>query len=76
MNNLFILLLKLVLICFFLLALNKIQNKFDMEIQEVQNDHQETTYKNVQHGLRSRFNAIFGGIHFSKQEYPSGDSII
>ncbi|KAK9307490.1 hypothetical protein QLX08_002125 [Tetragonisca angustula] len=57
-------------------ALNKIQNKFDMEIQEVQNDHQETTYKNVQHGLRSRFNAIFGGIHFSKQEYPSGDSII
>ena len=71
----FILLLQLVLIRFFLLALNKIQNKFDMEIQEVQKD-QETTYKNMQHGLRSRFNAMFGAINFSKQEYPSADSII
>ncbi|XP_060819983.1 uncharacterized protein LOC132909267 isoform X1 [Bombus pascuorum] len=59
-----------------LLALSKIQNKFDMEVQEIQKDHQEATYKNIQHGLRSRFNAMFSGIHFTKQEHPNVDSII
>ncbi|XP_033311220.1 transmembrane inner ear expressed protein isoform X2 [Bombus bifarius] len=57
-------------------ALSTIQNKFDMEVQEVQKDHQEATYKNIQHGLRSRFNAMFSGIHFTKQEHPNVDSII
>ncbi|XP_078039053.1 uncharacterized protein LOC144471150 [Augochlora pura] len=57
-------------------ALNKIQNKFDMEIDEVQKEHQEATHKNVQHGLRSRFNAMFSIIHFTKQEYTESDNII
>ncbi|CAL7943617.1 unnamed protein product [Xylocopa violacea] len=57
-------------------ALNKIQNKFDTEIHEIQKDHKETTHKSVQHGLRSRFNAMFSGIHFTKQDHRTADNII
>ncbi|XP_076247481.1 uncharacterized protein LOC143187273 [Calliopsis andreniformis] len=57
-------------------ALDKIQNKFDMESLEGQKEHQETTRKCMQHGLRSRFNAMFRHIHFTKQETSQADNII
>lgn len=57
-------------------ALNKIQNKFDTETHEVQKEHQETTRKCIQHGLRSRFNAMFRGIQFTKHEHTQADNII
>ncbi|XP_076280924.1 uncharacterized protein LOC143209328 [Lasioglossum baleicum] len=58
-------------------ALNKIQNKFDMESDdEVPKEHQEMTHKTTQHGLRSRFNAMFSIMHFTKQEYTEADNII
>ncbi|XP_076753109.1 uncharacterized protein LOC143424731 [Xylocopa sonorina] len=57
-------------------ALNKIQNKFNTEVHEIQKDHKETAHKGVQHGLRSRFNAMFSGIHFTKQDHRTADNII
>ncbi|XP_053978387.1 transmembrane inner ear expressed protein [Hylaeus anthracinus] len=57
-------------------ALVKIQNKFDMEMYEIQNELQETTQKSIQHGLRSRFNAMISGIRFTKQECIKPDNII
>ncbi|KZC09478.1 hypothetical protein WN55_00150 [Dufourea novaeangliae] len=58
-------------------ALDKIQNKFDVETHKVQKEqHRETTQKNVQHGLRSRFNAMFSRIYFTKQEHIETDNII
>ncbi|KOC63952.1 Transmembrane inner ear expressed protein [Habropoda laboriosa] len=57
-------------------ALNKIQIKFDMETYEVQKRRQEITHKSVQHGLRSKFNAMFSTIYFIKQEDANVESII
>lgn len=59
---------------YLLLALCKIQNKFEMESHEVQRD-QETTYQSI-HGLRSRFSAMFNRIHFTKEEHTNTDTII
>ncbi|XP_043791376.1 transmembrane inner ear expressed protein [Apis laboriosa] len=56
-------------------ALSKIQNKFDIETYEVQKLHEELTYKNM-HKLHSKFNGIFNGIYFNKQEYPNTGNII
>ncbi|XP_017875735.1 transmembrane inner ear expressed protein [Ceratina calcarata] len=57
-------------------ALSKIQSNFDMEIHRLQKDHQKLARKGVQQGLRSRFNAMFGGIHFARQDLPSDTRII
>ncbi|XP_076164020.1 uncharacterized protein LOC143144979 [Ptiloglossa arizonensis] len=57
-------------------ALNKIQNKFDVETHEIQKGHQEATHESVQYGLRSRFSAMISGIHFTKQEHIKPDNII
>ncbi|XP_029673120.1 transmembrane inner ear expressed protein [Formica exsecta] len=59
-------------------ALDRIQNEFEGDESAIAKECAEMAQRNIQHGFRSRFNAVFGGarVRFSQREHTELNATI
>lgn len=65
-------------IAFHITALDRIQNEFEGDESAIAKECAEMAQRNIQHGFRSRFNAVFGGarVRFSQREHTELNATI